>query len=78
MIEYPQANFVLEYVHQVFGNMLHTSELDMADSVNSESVSNFLDNLAWTVFSTYHSAKTSPGTAIFGQDMLFVIPYLAN
>ncbi len=59
--------------------MLRTSELDMADSLNAESVSNFLDNAFWAVCSTYHTVlKSSPGVAIFGRDMLFGIPYLAD
>eukprot|EP00804_Cyclotella_cryptica_P019355 CCRYP_006182-RA/>CCRYP_006182-RA protein AED:0.37 eAED:0.37 QI:0/0/0/1/0/0/2/0/187 len=34
---------------------------------------------AWTIHSTYHTViKASPGAAIFGQDMLFNIPFLAN
>ena len=49
MIKNPQANSVLECIHQVFGNMLRTSELDMADSVNAESVSIFPSNAAWEV-----------------------------
>ena len=74
-----QANSVLERVHQVFGNMLRTSELDMANSVNAELVSNFIDDRAWEICSTYHTVlKSSPGAAIFGQDMLFDIPYLTN
>ena len=79
MIKNPQANSVLERVHQVFGNMLRTSELDMVNSVNTESVSNFSNNAAWAVFSTYHIVlKSSPGAATFGWDMLFNIPYLTN
>ncbi len=55
------------------------SELDMADSVNTESVSDFLDNTSWAVCSTYHTVlKSSTGAAIFGWDMSFDIAYLAN
>ncbi len=54
-IKNPQANSVLEHLHQVFGNMLRTSKLDMADSANAESVRNFLNNTVWAVFSTYHT-----------------------
>jgi hypothetical protein len=78
-IKNPQANSVLERVHQVFGNMLRTSELDMADSVNAESVSYFIDNAVWAICTTYYTVlKSSPGAAIFGRDMLFDISYLAD
>ncbi len=75
----PWANGILKRVHQVLGQMLHTAELDMADSVTSDDVDVFLDNAAWAVCSTYHTVlKASPGAAIFGCDMLFDVPYVAD
>ncbi len=39
----------------------------------------FLSDAAWAVCSTYHTVlKASPGAAIFGQDMLFDIPFIAD
>ncbi len=65
MVKNPQANAILERVHQVLGQMLCTAELDMADSVTSDDV--VLDNAAWAIRSTYHMVlKASPGAAIFG------------
>jgi hypothetical protein len=59
--------------------MLHTAELDMANSVTSDDVNVFLDNMAWAIRSTYHTVlKASPGVAIFGQDMLFKILFVAD
>jgi hypothetical protein len=59
--------------------MLRTSELNMADSVSPNDVNVFLDNAAWAIRSTYHTVlKASPGAAIFGRDMLFGIPFVAN
>ena len=78
-VKNPQANAILERVHQVLMNMLRTSELDMADSVEPEDISTFLNDAAWAIRSTYHTVlKASPGAAIFGRDMLFDIPYLAD
>jgi hypothetical protein len=69
----------LERVHQVLGQMLRTAELDKADSVTPDDVDVFLDNAAWAIYSTYHRVlKASPGAAIFGQDMLFDIPFVAD
>ena len=74
-----QANAVLERVHQVLGQMLRMAELDMAESVTPDDVNVFLDNAAWALCSTYHTVlKTSPGGAIFGRDMLFDIPFVAD
>ncbi len=69
----------LERVHQVLGQMLRTAELDMADSVTPDDINVLPDNAAQAIHSTYHTVlKTSPGAAIFGQDMLFDIPFMAD
>ncbi len=78
-IKNPQANSILERMHQVITTMLRTAELDMADSVDPDDVAVFLTNAAWAVRSTYHTVlKASPGAAIFGRDMMFDIPFLAD
>jgi len=59
--------------------MLCTSELDMTPSVAASDIDTFLTNAAWAICSTYHTIlKACPGTAIFGRDMLFDIPFLAD
>ena len=59
--------------------MLRTAELNMANSVTPNDVNVFLDNVAWAICSTYHTVlKASPGAAIFGRDMLFDIPFIAD
>jgi hypothetical protein len=79
MVKNPRANGILERVHQVQGQMLHTAELDMANSVTPDDVDVILDNAAWAIRSTYHTVpKASPGAAIFGRDMLFDIPFVAD
>jgi len=56
-----------------------TSELDMADSVDPADIDTFIDNSAWAIHSTYHTVlNASPGAAIFRQDMLFDIPFVAD
>jgi hypothetical protein len=65
-VKNPQANGILEHIHQVLGQMLCTAELDMADSVTPDDIDVFLDNTAWAICSTYHTVlKASPGAAIF-------------
>jgi hypothetical protein len=64
-VKNPQANGILEHVHQVLGQMLRTAELDMADLVTPNDVNVFVDNAAWAICSTYHTVlKASPGAAI--------------
>jgi hypothetical protein len=51
----------------------------MAETITPDDVNVFLDNVAWAIFSTYHTVlKASPGAAIFGRDMLFDISFIAN
>ena len=65
-VKNPQANAILEQVHQVIMVMLRTAEIDMADSVDTSDIDTFLTNVAWAICSTYHTVlKASPGAAIF-------------
>jgi hypothetical protein len=51
----------------------------MADSVHPADIDTFIDNAVWAICSTYHTVlKASPGAAIFGRDMLFDIPFVAD
>jgi hypothetical protein len=78
-VKNPQANAILKRIHAVLGNMLRTSELDMAETVKASDIDVFLLDAAWAVRSTHHTVlKASPGAAIFGQDMLFNIPFIAD
>jgi hypothetical protein len=46
--------------------MLHTAEIDMANSVTPNDVKVFLENMAWAICSTYRMVlQASPGVAIF-------------
>jgi hypothetical protein len=72
-VKNPQANAILERIHAVLGNILHTSKLDMAEMV-------LLSDAAWVIRFTYHTVliKASPEAAIFGRDMTFDIPFIAE
>jgi hypothetical protein len=59
--------------------MLRTSELDMAKLVKASDIDVFPSDAAWAICSIYHTVlKASPGAAIFGQDMLFDIPFIVD
>ncbi len=55
MIKNPQANAILECLHQVLAQMLCTAKLDMTETITPDDVDVFLDNAAWAICSTYHS-----------------------
>jgi hypothetical protein len=51
----------------------------MAETVKPSDMDDFLSDAAWAICSTQHTVvKASPGAAIFGQDMLFDIPFIAD
>jgi hypothetical protein len=78
-IKNPQADAILECMHQVLGQMQGTAEINMEDSVTPDDVDVFLNNAAWAICSTYHTVlKASPGAAIFERDMLFDKHFIAN
>jgi hypothetical protein len=59
--------------------MLQTADIHMAKSVTHNDVNVFLDNAAWAICSTYHTAlKATPGVASFRQDILFNITFVAD
>ncbi len=66
-VKNPQVNAILERIYAVIGNMLRTSELDMAEMVKPSDIDVFLSDAAWAICSTRHTVlKASPGAAIFG------------
>jgi len=70
---------ICERVHQILGTMMRTSEIDMANSVEPADIDTFINNTAWAFHLTYHAVlKASPGAAIFGRDMIFNIPFVAD
>jgi hypothetical protein len=78
-VKNPQANAILEHIHGVLGNMLRTSELNIAESVRAIDIDVFLSDAAWAVCSTYHTVlKASPGAAVFRRDMLFDILFIGD
>jgi hypothetical protein len=63
----------------VFTNKVRTAELDVAKMVNASDINVFSSDATWAICSTYHiELKASPGAAIFGRDMLFDIPFIAD
>jgi len=58
---------------------MRTSEIDMANSVEPDDIDTFIDNTAWAFCLAYYTVlKASPGAAIFGREMIFDIPFVAD
>ena len=78
-IKNPQVNTVFKCTHCVLADMLRTSGLDKSNTVTDVMITDFLNDAAWAICSTYHTVlRYTLGTAIFGRDMLYDIPYLAD
>ena len=66
-------------MHAVVTDMLRTSKLDMQDTCTPEMIDDLITNVGWAIRSTHHTVLgASPGAAIYGRDMLFDIPYVAD
>jgi hypothetical protein len=73
----PQANAIVERVHQVLGNILRTFELEDSDS--DDPWMGILSATAFAIRSTYHTTlKATPGQLVFGRDMILNIKHIAN
>jgi transposase InsO family protein len=81
-VKKPQANAILEHVHQVLGNMLRTygmGEYSKETLKGDEFMDGVVANVSFAVHATYHTAlMASPGQVIFGRDMMFPTRYVVN
>ena len=81
-IRNPQANAILERVHQVLGNLLRTMQLSQITSSQDDDEDPFdgvLAAAAFAIRATYHTGlEATPGQLVFQRDMLFPTTYLAN
>jgi hypothetical protein len=46
MIKNPKANAICKRAHQILGTMMHTSEINMANSVEPVDIDTSIDNTA--------------------------------
>ena len=78
-VKNPQANAVLERVHQVIGDMLRTHDLENYEFDHEDSWTDILASVAWAIRSSVHSTKeATPGQLVFGRDMIFHDTFRAN
>jgi transposase InsO family protein len=75
----PQANAIIERVHQVIGNIIRTFELQENYLDEDDPWKGILSATAFAVRSTYHTTlQKTPGQLIFGRDMIFNEQHIAN
>jgi transposase InsO family protein len=75
----PQANAIVERVHQVIGNIIRTFELENNYLDEEDPWKGILSATAFAVRSTFHTTlHQSPGQLVFGRDMILNIKHTAN
>jgi transposase InsO family protein len=75
----PQANAIVERIHQVIGNIIRTFELQTNYLDEDDPWKGILSATAFAVRSTYHTTlQKTPGQLVFGRDMIFNTKHTAN
>ena len=78
-VKNPQANAILERVHQVLGDMLRTKELQKHTFDTVDPWSELLASVAWAIRSTHHTTlQASPAQLVFSRDMLLNVKFIAD
>jgi hypothetical protein len=75
----PQANAIVERVHQTIGNIVRTFELENNYVDEEDPWNGILSATAFAIRSTFHTTlRKSPGQLVFGRDMILNIKHAAN
>lgn len=75
----PQANSIVERVHQVIGNMLRSFDLEEQTLDPKDPWKGYLSSVAFAIRATPHTTLgASPSQLVFGRDMILPIQYRAN
>ena len=75
----PQANAIVERVHQTIGNIIRTFELETNYLDEEDPWKGILSATAFAIRSTFHTTlRKSPGQLVFGRDMILNINHVAN
>ena len=78
-VKNPQANAMVERVHQVLQNMLRAKNLSNHVFDYYDPWGQILASVAWAVRSSYHSIKeATPAQLVFNRDMILNMAYMAN
>ena len=78
-VQNPQANSIIERVHQTISNMIRTFEVEKNYIDDDNPWSGILSATAFAVRSTYHTTlQATPGQLVFGSDMILNVHNLVN
>jgi len=75
----PQANSILERIHQTIGNMVRTHQVGSADVDENDPWSGILAAMMFAVRATYHTTtQATPAQLVFGRDAILNIMFDAD
>ena len=75
----PQANAIVERIHQVLANMVRTFELEKKYLNKDDTWKGILSAVAFAVRSTIHTtSQKTPAQLVFDRDMILNIKHMAN
>ena len=75
----PQANAIIERVHQLLGNMIRSFEIEEKEIDETDPWTGILTAAAWAIRSTYHTTlQATPGQLVFGRDMVWNVNHIAD
>ena len=75
----PQANAIVERVHQTIGNMIRTFELENNYLEEDDPWKGILAATAFAVRATIHTTlQKTPAQLVFGRDMILNVQHIAN
>ena len=75
----PQANAILERIHQTLGNIIQMHEVQDLEIDTSDPWSGILATAMFALRSTYHTAlKATPCQVVFSRDAMLHTKFLAD
>ena len=75
----PQANSIIERVHQTIGNMIRSFEVQSIDLDEDDPLSGILSAVSFAIRATYHTTlQASPAQLVFGRDAILNVRHEAN
>ena len=75
----PQANAIVERIHQVLNDMIRTHELEETELDDSNPFDEMLTSIAHAIRCTYHTVlQATPAQLVFGRDMILPIAMRAD
>ena len=75
----PQANAIIERIHQTLGNIIRTFELHQDQEVTQDSWEGILSAAMFALRSTYHTTtQATPMQLVFGRDAILNLKFKAD